>query len=323
MTTISDFERHVLEQLFGHQAVEVLWIVNSRSARIVGVREARGPWVVKMPGWQTLEILSEVDRQAGSATMNQATAEFHSRLAALGVRLPDFYQIQEIFSFPVHLSSDHGEDCAAVVRRTHEELASITRKIVRSLNGVFEHGQNKVGVDARLSNFALAQDGEIIYIDIFPPLVYHDDQYFVHFPNPTDQEEVDTEIERKFKPFGILRRLRFDLLAINPNWSGIFFEALDEVDSLILRQELKDRFQSLPDQRVRQMDKQQRIDLLNGLPFGDVDTYREIAAQLIPVSEVRGQVMAQVFAATSFVGVSDAERRARWEKFLQIIDPFL
>lgn len=323
MTTISDFERHVLEQLFGHQAVEVLWIVNSRSARIVGVREARGPWVVKMPGWHTLEVLSDQGRHAGAVTMNQATTAFHARLTELGVHLPNFYHMQEIAGFPVHLSSDHGEDCAAIVRRDHEELASIVRKIVKNLNGVFEHGQSNVGIDARLSNFALAQDGEIIYIDIFPPLVYHDDRYFVHFPNPTNPEEVATEIERKFKPFGILRRLRFDLLAVNPDWGDAFFQALDEVDNLALRQELKARFQSLPDQLVRQMDRQQRVELLEGLPFGDVDAYREIAAQLIPVSEVRGPVMTQVFAATSFVGVPDSERRARWERFLQIIDPFL
>lgn len=323
MTTVSEFERTVLEQLFGHPAIEVTWTVNSRSARIIGVREARGPWVVKMPGWRTLEILSPDERQAGSVTMNQATAAFHERLTKLGVKLPNFYEIKEVSGFPVHLSSDHGEDCAQIVRRSPGELARIIRWIIRNLNGVFEHGNDQLGIDARLSNFALAQNDEVIYIDIFPPLIYYDDRYFVHFPNPTDPQEVQTEIERKFKPFGILRRLRFDLLAVNPTWSDIFFEALDEVNNPNLRQELKSRFRSLPDQRVGQMDRQQRADLLEGLPFGDVDAYREIAAQLIPMSEVRDPVMAQVFAATSFVGVSDSERRARWERFLQIIDPFL
>ncbi len=322
-TSISEFERNVLEKLFGHEAVEVLWSIDSRSARILGVREARGPMVVKMPGWRTLEVLSPDERLAGANTMNRATTAFHTRLMDLGVTLPNFYQMSEVNGFPVHLSSDHGEDCAQIVRRDQGQLQGILEKIVRNLNGVFERGNAQIGIDARLSNFALSQDGEIIYIDIFPPLIYFEGQYFVHFPNPTVLEEVSIEIDRKFKPLGILRRLRFDLLAVNPAWHECFFQTLDMVENIHLRANLKVRFQNLPDQLVGQMSRQERHDLLKSLPFGDVDSCREIAAQLIPMGELRDPVMNQVFAATSFVGVSNAERLARWERFQQIIDPFL
>jgi len=322
-SVVSEFEMNVLEKLFGHLSVEVLWRIDARSATILGVREAGGPWVVKMPGWRILEVLSPDQRLASAVTMNRATVAFREQLTNLGVALPNLYHMQEVNGFPVHLSSDHGEDCAQIVRRDRAQLSSILTKIVSSLNGVFERGNCQIGIDARLSNYALSPDGQIVYIDIFPPLVNFEGRYFVHFPNPTTPEEVGVEINRKFKPFGILRRLRFELLSVNPTWHGSFFLALDAVDNFHLREDLKQGFQNLPDQRVGQMSKQERLDLLNGLPFGDVDSYREIAAQVIPLDQVREQIMVQMFDATSFVGFSDIERRAKWERFLHIIDPFL
>lgn len=314
---------NVLGQLFGHRSIEVLWRIDARSATILGVREAGGPWVVKMPGWRILEVLSPDKRLASAVAMNRATAAFREQLTKLGVTLPNFYHMQEVNGFPVHLSSDHGEDCAQMVRRDNSQLKTILTKIVSSLGGVFERGHDQIGIDARLSNYALSPDGQIVYIDIFPPLVYFEGQYFVHFPNPTTPEEVIVEINRKFKPFGILRRLRFELLSVNPTWHDSFFQALDAVDDFGLRADLQQRFQNLPDQRVGQMSKRERLDLLWNLSFGDVDSYREIAAQVIPLDQVREQVMVQMFDATSFVGFSDIERRAKWERFLHIIDPFL
>lgn len=323
-TNITDFERSVLEDLFGHGAIEVLWNQDSRSARILGVREARGPWVVKMPGWGTLAVLNQEERSAQVSLMNRATMAFHSRLTKLGVTLPRHYEIKELRGFPIHLSSDHGEDCARIVQRSPSELSSTIEKIVRIITGVFASGDRQVGIDARLSNFSLSENGEAaVYIDIFPPLINFDGQYLVHFPNPTAPEEVAIEIERKFTPFGILRRLRFDLLAVNPAWGEQFSDALRAVDDQPLRSELNDRFGALPDQRVLQMSEMERRRLLNRLPPGDADTRREIAARVIPVGALRSEVMLQVFAATSFVGVSENERHARLERFGAIIDPFL
>ncbi len=322
-TNISDFERGVLKHLFRRQAVEVVWRINSRSASILGIRAARGPWVIKMPGWRVLEVLPPDQRAAGAVMMNEVTLALQARLGELGVRLPDYYRTMEISGFPVHQSSDHGEDCAQIVRRSPEELPGILRQIIQGLNGVFERGEEKVGIEARLSNFALSAEGKVIYIDIFPPLIHHNGQYFVHFPNPSDPEEVETEIGRKFRPFGILRRMRCDLLATNPIWDEPFFQALDEVNNPVLREDLKVRFRNLPDQRVEHLSTVELEELLEGLPFGDVDTRREIAAKVIPMSDTRDQVMAQVFASTSFVGVSDNERQARLERFLQIIKPFM
>ncbi|MCX6779777.1 MAG: hypothetical protein NT034_01200 [Candidatus Magasanikbacteria bacterium] len=321
---ISEFERGVLSSLLGHKRTQVLWRINSRQACILGIREAgRRHWVVKMPGWRILEALTPEERAANTVMMNRLTVELQTRLSELGLKLPDCYRVMEINGFPVHQSSDHGEDCEQIVRRSPAELTNILHQIICGLNGVFERGEGKVGVEARLSNFALSKEGKVVYIDLFPPLIYYDGHYVVHFPNPTTKAEIEIEIERKFRPFGILRRMRCDLLAINPAWDEPFFQALNEVKNPILRDELKERFRNLPDQCVGHLSASRLEGLIRSLPSGDADTRREIAARVLPVNKVRDQTMHQVFDNTSHVGLSNKERQARQEKFLRIIRPYM
>ncbi len=314
-----------LLKLFGAALSEprVRWRRSSRYAEIIGVECGNDQWVIKLPSQGVFQHLPDAERSQAVEHINGVTEFFRDELARHDVPLPSVYGIYSVNVCPVHLVSDEGEDCMSFVQRCPERVRSVLPAIVGAISKLLVEGQRCVGIDARLSNFATRDGDLVVYIDIFPPLVLHEGKYWVHYPNPSDAAIVAAEVERKFTPLGVLRRLRFDLMAVDPDWEAPFAHSLDRLpDSL--RCFVRSALESLPDSRVLSLDARQRLALLEGTT--DVDTLRELAIRLIPypAGAIRQRIMEAVFDNTSQAAAADAKtREERLQKFLELMRPFL
>lgn len=314
-------EKTVLAHLFGHGADPVVWWRKaSRYASVLGVINGKR-WVVKLPVYDRLGQLNEADRRRETEYLNTTSKEFLKRLRDWGVALPETYDIGEVDGFPIHLVSDEGSDCSAYVTNNAKRLPHVLTGSISTLRAMLtSRDLLDAGIDARLSNFATKDGRKVAYIDVFPPLIKLADGYQVHYPNPTDPDIVSGEVERKFTPFGILRRLRFDLISANPDWESMFFTCL--VDQLGAKKGLQmiRQFNELPDSRLPFLDRPGKLRLLESVPSQDVDTLRELAARLIPHGEYKTKVMEEVFTLTSrSTTVAAAEHEERVARFRQLM----
>lgn len=310
----------ILGTIFG-TGLEMKWEKDSRCTAIYGIECSGRKWVVKIPGRGSVWTLSQEQFLEQGDFINEATEAFLQRLRALGVPLPDPYTTMLVQGIPVHFMPDEGEDCYDILRRAPDRIEEILRGILEAIMGVLLGADRQVGLDARLSNFALP-GGKVRCIDVFPPLLVFQGVTLVHYPNPTDPAEVAREVERKFTPFGMLRRLRFDLMAVRPEWGDTFIRLLREMGEPQLAQ-LVDGFKGLPDRQIVELAGTQRRILLDKLEPADADSRREIAARLLPTDGSRDRLMREVFAATSFVGSTEEERKRRLGSYSELISSFL
>ena len=124
--------------------------------------------------------------------------------------------------FPVHHISHEGTDCAKIIRDQPDRAREVVEGIVTAITGLLVRGTHEVGIDAFLSSFSLNGHG-VRYVDIFPSYVKFDGQTSLHYPNPADSIIFACEEARKFTAFGILRRLRLDLMLLDPALESVFW----------------------------------------------------------------------------------------------------
>ena len=310
--------QRILRQRYPHIDTPI-WSQRSTYSVILCTQNGDGPTVIKMPVPWRLRDLDGNQRVQLAQWLNETTSTFLERLSARGVLLPRSYETELVDGYSVHLISYEGEDNATIVQRHPRELPALLREMLKSIRPVLLSGEQAVGLDARLGNFSGG-----IYIDVFPPLVQYQDSHLVHFPNPSDPEIVAQEVDRKFSPFGILRRLRFDLIALDPDLECIFFSALDYFEEPF-RSAMRDAFASLPDAKIPSLTRFERAQLTEGIPANEVDTLREVAAKLIPLrGRERSAVLDEVFYTTSrSITTSFSEHDERISRFREILKPFL
>lgn len=315
-------ERAIIDRAFG-PFDGIRWRKRSFYAQIVGVTRGEEKLVVKIPvPWELGRICDDAREREG-AFLNDAVEEYQRALADTGIPLPAVYETTLVDGYPVHLISDTGEDCEMRVRREPALLPEILREVLAGIRGILWNGEERVGLDARLGNFG-GSNGRVVYFDIFPPLIRFQGSHLVHYPNPDDPRAVRLEVTRKFMRFGILRRLRFDLMVIDPEWEAIFLESLamfgEPMASEVLQQ-----FSTLHDAQWQRLKHSQRSDFLRRIQPMDVDTMREIAVRVIPLrGEERRRVMEEVFVATSLAITRDPdEHAARLERYRRILAEYI
>lgn len=269
-------EGGVFTQVFPKGNIGLSWRKESLFGTVHAVEEQEGgqttSWVVK--------IVRPIAGQ-DPTFLNQATESFRAGLAHCGVQLSARYRFFVIEGqIAVQVSSYEGPDLEEILRQEPQRVETELAAVIRSIHGVLVQTEPRVGLDPQLANFAAGGR----YIDIFPPLVRFRGGYLVHYPNPTDPEQVRREIERKFNPTGILRKLRFFLMAVNPNWDIAFERA---VEPILLDRRLKvthEILHALPDRELRDVSSGVIVAAIEQhcQPGLDVETMREIAARVTP-----------------------------------------
>jgi len=315
--------RGMLETVLG-RSIDIQWEKDSNCAHLVGFKINDTRLVAKIPALLLLSGLDFQERLAQAKLINKATKSFLRLLAFYDVPLPSkYYCVLSKEGYAVHFMSDEGTDCAALVQREPEQLPAVLKAILTVLQNSLSITTPEIGIDARLSNFAFNGHGAV-YFDVFPPLFVDDGHHMVHYPNPQDPKVIQLEVERKFQPFGILRRLRFDLLAVDPGWETSFFEALSVLEEP-LKTEIISKFKALPDGSVATLSTEERLRLLDNILATDVDTMREVAAKLVTLrGEERQSFMQEVFVCTSLAITTDpAEHEARLARYRQLVRPYV
>ncbi len=264
----------------------IVWQRKSRYALVTCVNNGRGVVVEK-------EISPENVNSGNAVWVNQTSVYFRQKLRELGVLLAEPYTFSEQEGKAIQCSPYVGLDLDEVFDKG-KATAEILRELLSTMGGVLSQKEREVGIDARLSNFCLGPDSRVYYVDTFPPLVKYEGEFIVHFPNPTEPEMVEQELKRKFDSLGILRRLRFSILAQDAGLNEQhILAAVGEVLGKNFGQQVRNFFQTLPD------NKEVGVALAE-LTLSDPDAIRELALRFMPPKgEVRDKYFSEVFDLSS------------------------
>lgn len=240
--------------------------------------------------------------------VNETSKYFRKKLAELDVRLAEPYTFVEREGRAIQLSPYIGPNLIDVFRKSRDSFPILV-KLLATMRGVLAQKTREVGIDARLSNFCLGPDGKVYYVDTFPPLVKYEGIFIVHFPNPTEPTRVEEELRRKFDPMGILRRLRFDMLAQD---AGITETMLVEAVRCAMSEEFSSNvehfFKALPSNNDYEK-------ALAELTLDDPDAIRELALRFMPQHrEARDEYLSSIFDLSSkycLLKLTDEERLQR------------
>lgn len=259
--------------------------------------------------------------------LNQVTEKFRVVLRDVGVPVPELYEFHEVpnggSSDVWHIVSYAGEDLLAQLINSPDRAQQIVTSVLAAIEGVLYQTERTFGIDPRLSNF-----GDT-YFDLFPPLIVLSGVPYVHYPNPSDPQLIERELDRKFTPEGMVRRLRFELMVHNPEWDQLLLETVHRLYREPLRSRLTGYLAQLPDNRVdpESKDRSQIRDLIHRcIATDDIDSLREIAAKIIPASNGRLVMMNDVFHLTSHFHSSSrypTSRAERLEKFMAMMETYL
>lgn len=241
----------------------VLWTIESRYATVCCYEEDGKRWVRKV-------LVPHINLGQSAEELNRISMVFRKLLKDRNVPLAEPYTFDEDDGHAVQLSSFVGDDLQKVAGAGGFNRA-VFERLIGLLAGILSDSSELVGIDARISNFCLSENGDIVYVDTFPPLLFFEGRYIVHFPNPTDPKIVELERFRKFNRLGILRRLRFSLLEQSVGISD------DEIISTVrgcissaLATEVAEYFKTFPDRMPLES-------FLAQMSLSDPDGIREVA----------------------------------------------
>lgn len=282
---------------------------------VLSVQNGGGPFILKAPVPQILASMSESERRAEAHRINSISEAFLSELMEYEVPIPLQYLTSVTEDgYPVHMVSDEGQDCATILRENPQRASEVIHGMVAAIANLLAHGTHAAGIDAFLGNFALNGHG-VRYIDIFPSYVKYKGKHVLHYPNPADRRIYTAEFERKFTAFGILRRLRLDLMLVDPRLEDEFLKAIGSCLEPDLACEMRERFAALPDQQIASCDMSGLATLLDTLDPMQTDGLREFATRVVK-GPAREAIMRQVSSLTRMVeSPSVNEYLARVERF--------
>lgn len=324
--------RALAQEAFDGCPPEILWEKKSNYGHVFGMRNPRDQtdMVVKVPVPWMLNELTGKTRLEEAHRINALTLTYRNRLQGLGVIVPTTYDVLVTPSgFALHRMRFNGMDCDECLQKTMgaDFVLSVIYKIVRTIEGILVGGAGEVGIDPRLSNFSLVEANQAVeYFDIFPPLIKLGETHHVHYPNPP-AEIIPREVERKFTPLGIIRRLRFDVLSRDPDYEWIVLQTLEELSDKKLREKLKSDLLELVDVKMAKKPRAQWGAIIDSVAYSDVDTLREVAVRVVP-NDIdpleRAQIMDKVFVLTSAsITKNAAEHQGRISEFRELMTSYL
>lgn len=285
----------------------IVWSIKSRYALVTCIQNEQGVFVRK-------EIAPENVNLGNAEWVNNVSIHFRNELHKLGVPLVEPYTFSEEGEKAIQTSPYAGFDLEYLVQKG-EFTDAVLEKLILGIKSVLSQKNLEVGIDARLSNFCLGEDGVVRYIDTFPPLVKYEGKYIVHFPNPTDEKIIAQELKRKFDPLGIIRRLRFSILEQD---AGItddqILAAIQNIMGEKFYNQVHTFFQTLPDHM-------EISEALKHLTLDDPDGIRELAIKVMPSAGTgRGRFLNEIFELSSHfcpINITPKERLDRIHNLFQ------
>lgn len=281
--------------------ITIVWKAKSRYALVTCINNGRGVIVEK-------EIAPENVNSQNALWVNETSMYFRRKLHELGVPLAEPYTCIETEGKAIQCSPYVGLDLEKVFQKGEATTATLEKLLV-AISGVLRQKVREVGIDARLSNFCLGPGKEVYYVDTFPPLVKYEGEFIVHFPNPTDEEVIEQELRRKFDPLGILRRLRFSILAQDAE--------ITEQDILVAtRSVMGDTFGTQAENLFKTfLDHKDTTQALEEISLDDPDAIRELALRFMPPKgDARKKYFSVVFDLSSHfcpLKLTEVERISR------------
>ncbi|OGY52436.1 MAG: hypothetical protein A3J65_01510 [Candidatus Buchananbacteria bacterium RIFCSPHIGHO2_02_FULL_45_11b] len=271
--------------------------------RLVDDPNNSGVVVKKIMPW-LFETLAEPERNDLARLFNESTLKFRRGLQQHGVLVASTYECLYQDGQVFHISSEEGITAqTAVSQASPAQRIMLLNRIIQAIYGVLYQDESlSVGLDPQLDNFGMkicpaSGDITVAYIDVFPPLCFFEGRHLVHYPNPTDQKVIKWELSRKFRPLGILRRLRFSVLSIDISLEEIFLKCLkDGLSGQLYRQALE-FFESLPDAVIKNgFDSAAVGKQIEGIPLDGIDDIREVGMRLAQRADCpRRHFLAEVF----------------------------
>lgn len=285
--------------------------------------DARPRFLVKniLP-WRLRETSEAVGRLI-IAEINGSTLEYIRLLTALGVPVCPNYECHDADGCAIHVFPYIGEDLQRVLERRCCEPEPLIRKVLAAIMGVLFQGSGQVGIDPQLSNFCLDDRGEVVYVDVFPALCRYQGRMYVHYPNPTQQSILNKETERKFRPFGILRRLRFSLMSIDLTFEYVAMSCIRDVLGNEPFAEMQTAFSELPDHQVLHHPPERVRSIIEDITLMETDVAREMALRLVPEGPTRKDIMEEVFDLSSSFSSRDVDPDVRLTRLKGLLLSFL
>ena len=284
-----------LDRLFGQGKYELVRTMRSAYGLIAFIVFCGSQLVVK----KVKTVSNGNSPSAQSALLaNQLTEHFYNQLNRLGIPVPARYSTFVQGAEAVHVISYEGVDFAEQIDLDHTLTLGKVRLILEAISPALQQQRWVVGLDPRLSNFAGTD--KAVYFDLFPPLCVHEGALFVHYPNLTDPTKLELERTRKFSALGVLNRLRFGILAVQPAVvAGYEHLALGYLPGL-LRHEVGDYFSRLPDSQIGLVSEQRLVEIVEAFQGNEIEAMRSFAAKLFTEQgETRNHLMREVFVLTS------------------------
>jgi hypothetical protein len=281
------------------------WFSRSHFSDIACFRDiddpSAGVVIKRILPWH-LDTLPAVQRDEVARLFNQSTLHFRELLQQYQVPVAKTYECLYQDGHVFHISSEEGTSAQTCINHDHCDRPKMIGLIVRAIAPLLtQPDPPMVGLDPQLDNFGVVRQPDdelgVVYVDIFPPLCYFEGRHLVHYPNPTDQKVIEWELDRKFRPLGILRRLRFSVLSVDLALEEIFLAELRQALESRLFGQIRDFFESLPDAAIRNGFNRQDISrLIQNIPDEGVDDIREVGMRLASRSVLtRKQFLAEVF----------------------------
>jgi len=265
----------------------IVWQRKSRYALVNCINTGRNGLVVEK------QIAPENVNFWNARWVNETSMYFRKRLREIGVPMAEPYTFVERDDKAIQCSPYVGPDLDTVFSQG-EATAETLQKIFSAMRGILSQTEREVGIDARLSNFCLSSESKLYYVDTFPPLVKYEGEFIVHFPNPTDPKIVEQELKRKFDPLGIIRRMRYSILAqdVGINEQHILV-AIRKIMGKSFGRRVHEFFQTLPDNKDVSV-------ALSELSLEDPDSIRELALRFMPTKgKDRADYFSKVFDLSS------------------------
>ena len=300
----------------------------SRNARLIAYQNESGEKLLQktLIPWY-FEKLSFDQRIEEARKVNKITKYFREGL--MNHSFPvipkyEFYITEQ--GFPVHIMDYVGDDLAKIIIQNDEskEAHVITEKLISAIKGIFWQKEPWIyAPDLKVNNFCFNDQGEIIFVDIYPPYcILPNGEFFVFHPNPTDENLIEEEKKRKFTLLGAIRRMRFFYLKLTNDYLEETFEKClyRNLPSHLVSEAMK-TIEDLPDKIILNLKGKRLKHYILDLPSNE-DTIREVAARLIPRSnKSRLELLRQIFGFSSKFADSEfiGEREQRFNKAKELL----
>lgn len=270
--------------------------------------------VVKTVVSDSFVDLDESKKMVIADQMNRNIGRFRELLASFQVPLSKEFMalVSQDTLEPIHIASYEGPDCLKLIQAdpSKQNVKRLLRGILTSVVGVLHQPTPlKVGTDLQLANFTL--NGRLRYVDIFPPLIWDEANkyYIVHEPQPSDPEEVEQHVFRKFTMEGTLRRLRFFVLSLSKEYEPILMQEIKNVLSSDAWNKFDNYLNHLPDVQFREIKPNSKsilIKTFDSLEGNDYDSMRDLALRIIPDGVERATEIYRVFRMARYPGHNDS-----------------